>query len=173
MPRQNPEHDSRLVVRLPAAMQDALKWTAEHDRLPLSDWVRNVLLERCLSIRVCHDREVLTDRTDHRGVRKLASRECTGNSIFEPWVWRGGRKAEKTKVRVYTDMEGIKHEGSLPPGMEDEQFHQDFFMDRADARRELRTWLNRWGRPSKTSRLLGEEPRLAERLLASFDRYPE
>lgn len=173
MPRQNPEHDGRLVVRLPAAMQDALKWTAEHDRLPLSDWVRNVLQEQCLSIRVWHDREVLTDRTDHRGDRKLASRKSAGKYIHGPWVWRGRRKAEKTKMRVYTDLQGKEHIGGLPPGMEDEQYHQDYFMDRAEARRELRTWLNRWGRPGKTQRLFPKERQLAQRLLASFDRYPE
>ena len=49
------------------------------------------------------------------------------------------------------------------------QDRQDVIMARGEARRELTTWLNRWGRQGKTLRLNGKELRLAQRLLASFD----
>ena len=76
------------------------------------------------------------------------------------------------KLRRYTDLDGGKHLGSLP-AMGGDQVQQDFDIDRAELRRELRTWLNRWGREGKTLRLLDEELRLARRLMAAFDRKPE
>ena len=181
MPRMNAEHDARLVLRLPLAMFEALKWTAKHDKLPLSDWVRGVLQTRCYGFRAYSDQateELIEDGSSRRG-KIVATRPATGLAEsgdsglhWYNWLaWRGGRKDRTTTLRSYSDMEGNKHLGSLPPGSAFDTDRQDMILDRREARRELTTWLNRWGRQGKTLRLNGKELRLAQRLLASFDDF--
>ena len=183
MPRQNAEHDARLVLRLPRAMHEALKWTAAHDRLSLSDWVRGVLQERCYSLRAYTNRateELIESESSRRG-RTVATRPATGlgksTGSGPDWLsglhWNGGRKDRSMTLRVYRDPDGNKHLGSLPPGSAFDKDRQDLIMDRGEARRELTTWLNRWGRQGKTLRLNGKELGLAQRLLASFDEDPD
>ena len=182
MPRRNGEHDSRLVLRLPRAMHEALKWTAKYDKQPLSDWVRSVLQEKCYSLCAYTDEasEQLIEESSRRG-RTVARRPATGlgksTGSGPHWSglhWRGGRKDRTMTLRSYTDMDGNHHLGSLPPGSAFDKDRQDLIMDRGEARRELTTFLNRWGRQGKTLRLDGKELRLAQRLLASlgdFDKF--
>ena len=178
MPRMNGEHDSRLVLRLPRAMHEALKWTAKHDKQPLSDWVRGVLQTRCYSFQAYAGRateELIEDESSRRG-KTIATRPATGlgerTGSGPHWYnglhWRGGRKDQTMTLRSYTDVNGDNHLGSLPPGSAFDKDRQDLIMDRGEARRELTTWLNRWGRQGKTLRLNGKELRLAQRLLASL-----
>ena len=170
MPRMNGEHDSRLVLRLPRAMHEALKWTAKYDRSSLSDWVRNTLNKNCYDIEI-HDatrppQEVLMSHRGHRIDGRPLTKEAER--------WQGRREDKTMKLRSYVDMDGNHHLGSLPPGSAFDKDRQDLIMDRGEARRELTTWLNRWGRQGKTLRLDGKELRLAQRLLASlgdFDKF--
>ena len=74
-------------------------------------------------------------------------------------------------IPAYTDVRGNTHLGSLPPDSAFDKDRQDMIIDRCEARRELTTWLNRWGRQGKTLRMDGRELRLAQRLLASFDDF--
>ena len=187
MPRQNAEHDARLVLRLPKGMLEALRWTAKHDKLPLSDWVRNHLQKHCYSLRAYSDEEteqLIDSASSYRG-RTVATRPATGLAEsgdngphrggpfcwYSGLAWNGGRKDKTMTLRSYTDREGNKHLGSLPPTWAWDTDRQDLFMDRREARRELTTWLNRWGRQGKTLRLGGKELRLVQRLLASFDDF--
>ena len=83
MPRMNGEHDSRLVLRLPRAMHEALKWTAKHDKQPLSDWVRGVLQTRCYSFQAYAGRateELIEDESSRRGktIATASSTRATG-----------------------------------------------------------------------------------------------
>ena len=172
MPRKNAEHDARLVLRLPRGMHAALKWTAEHDKLPLSDWVRNILNKNCYDIEI-HDaarppQEVLMS---HRGttVHTVMLQQIDGRPLTKDAErWRGRREDKTMKLRSYTDVNGDSHLGSLPPGSAFDTDRQDMILDRREARRELTTWFNRWGRQGKTLRLDGKELRLAQRLLASL-----
>ncbi len=171
MPKQKAEHLGRLEVRLPKAMLYALKWTAEHDRLPLSDWVRKALNENCYSVSR-HDGarppyEVLMQGMWKKGAGLVDSRPLKPGT--NKWI---GERQNKTKnIRVYTDIDGNEHFGQLPdePG---EQMKQDMMMDREQARRELRTWKNKWGRELKTNVLTDKQARLLDRLLATFDSDP-
>ena len=171
MPRKNAEHDARLVLRLPRGMHAALKWTAKHDKLPLSDWVRNTLNKNCYSIEI-HDatrppQEVLISRrwTHASGQwHAIDERPLTKEAVR----WPGKREDKTMKLRSYTDVNGDSHLGSLPADSAFDTDRQDMILDRREARRELTTWFNRWGRQGKTLRLDGKELRLAQRLLASL-----
>ena len=168
MPRKHGEHDARLVLRLPRGMLEALKWTAQLDKLPLSDWVRGVLQARCHSLYTHADKwtEVLIDHESSRVLKTVATRPATGVGDL---AWKGGRKDRTMALRSYVDVNGDKHLGSLPRDSAFDKDRQDLNLDRREARRELTTWLNRWGREGKTCRMDGKELRLAQRLLASFD----
>ena len=178
MPRIHGEHDARLVLRLPKAMLEALRWTAKHDQQPLSDWVRSVLQTRCYGFRAYsnHETEQLIEDGSSRRGKTIATRPATGlaesgdsGPHWCSWLaWRGGRKDRTMKLRSYTDVNGDSHLGSLPPGSAFDTDRQDLILDRREARRELTTWLNRWGRSGKTLRMNGKELRLAQRLLASL-----
>ena len=175
MPRKNAEHDARLVLRLPKAMLEALRWTSKVDKLPLSDWVRGVLQTRCYSLRAYGGEatEQLIENESTRGGRVVATRPETGlGESIDGWFWWKGQRRDKTMtLRSYTDVNGDSHLGSLPADSAFDQDRQDMILDRREARRELTTWLNRWGREGKTLRLDGKELRLAQRLLASFDDF--
>ena len=176
MPRKNAEHGARLVLRLPREMFEALKWTAKVDRQPLSDWVRNVLQEKCYTLTADADEETeqLVENQSTRGGRVVATRPETGlaSESADGWFcWNGGRKDRTLTLPSYVDVDGNTHVGSLPPNSAFDKDRQDMILDRREARRELRTWLNRWARQGKTLRLNGKELRLAQRLLASFDDF--
>ena len=176
MPRKNAMHDSRLVLRLPRAMLEALRWTSKYDKQPLSDWVRSVLQEKCYSLRAYAD-QASEQLVDHG--KTVATRQATGlgesTGSGPDWYsglhWNGGRRDRNMTLRSYIDADGNSHLGSLPPDSAFDKDRQDVFMDRGEARRELTTWLNRWGRQGKTLRLNGKELGLAQRLLASFDDF--
>ena len=170
MPRKNAMHDGRLVLRLPGEMLEALRWTSKYDKQPLSDWVRSVLQTRCYSLRAYAD-QASEELVDHG--KTVATREATGLAESDDgwFCWNGGRKDKTMTLRSYTDVKGNSHLGSLPPDSAFDKDRQDVFMDRGEARRELTTWLNRWGRQGKTLRLNGKELGLAQRLLASFDDF--
>ena len=178
MPRIHGEHDSRLVLRLPRTMHEALKWTAKYDRSSLSDWVRSVLQTRCYSLRAYADQEteqLIDSESSYRG-KTVATRPATGlaesGDSGPHWAgafcWNGGRKDRTMTLRSYTDVNGDSHLGSLPADSAFDTDRQDMILDRREARRELTTWLNRWGRQGRTLRLDGKELRLAQRLLASL-----
>ena len=178
---QNAEHDARLVLRLPLAMLEALKWTSKVDKLPLSDWVRNILQEHCYSLSAYGNEE--TEKLiegDWRRDVVVATRPATGlaeRGDKDHWSgraslsWKGGRKDPKKTLRSYTGLTGEHHLGSLPADLDFDKDRQDMILDRREARRELTTWLNRWGREGKTLRMNGKELRLVQRLLASFDEF--
>ena len=167
MPRKNAEHDARLVLRLPRAMHAALKWTAQYDKQPLSDWVRNTLNKNCYGIAIHNatrpPQEVLMSHRGHRIDGRPLTKEAER--------WQGRREDKTMRLRSYVDGDGNKHIGSLPSGWDFDKDRQDLIIDRREARRELTTWLNRWGRTGKTLRMTGKELRLAQRLLASFDDF--
>ena len=175
MPRKNAMHDARLVLRLPRAMLEALRWTSKHDQLPLSDFVRNTLQTRCYTLHACTGlpSEELIESESTRGGRVVATRPPTGLAESDDgwFCWNGGRKDKTMTLRSYTDVKGNNHLGSLPPDSAFDKDRQDVIMARGEARRELTTWLNRWGRQGKTLRLNGKELGLAQRLLASFDDF--
>ena len=177
MPRIHGEHDARLVLRLPRAMHAALKWTAQYDKLPLSDWVRNVLQTRCYSLRAYGGEatEQLIENESTRGGRVVATRPETGlGESIDGWFWwNGGRRDKTVTLPSYADGDGNKHLGSLPSGWAFDKDRQDLIMDRGEARRELTTWLNRWGPPGQDPSVEWEGIGLGERLLASFDEDPD
>ena len=168
MPKKNPEHGARVEIRLPEAMLKAMRWTAEHDKLPLSGWIRDAL-----------NRRTFTLRRDYR----FTSREClvrgaTGGIVIaerppsDSLEWSGNRRHNKIEVPIYHDYDGNPHAGGLPLG-KGNKMSQDLWMDRAKARTELRNWMHRWGIEGKTCRMKGEELRLAHKLLAKFDQDPD
>lgn len=176
MPKRNPEHEARLEIRLPRAMLKALKWTAEHDRLPLSAWIRDALNRRCYSIQRDHDYQYKDTGRERLGFGKhahdrLAERARSDDDDLE---WIGERRRTSTEIRTYTGIDGDSYAGSLPDkeGGKDQQLEQDFWIDRGKARTELRNWMHRWGRERKTLRLHDDELRLVRKLLAKFDRDP-
>ena len=174
MPRKNPEHDHRMIVRLPRAMHEALKWTAKNDKQPLSDWVRSKLQMHCYSLRAYSNEatEELIESESSRHGKAVATRPATGLAESNSGLhWNGGRKDRTMTIRSYTDVRGNKHLGSLPPDSAFDKDRQDLIIERGEARRELTTWLNRWARAGKTLRMTGKELRLAQRLLASFDDF--
>ena len=162
MPRKNPEHGGRFEIRLPKAMLHAMRWTAEHAGLPVSDWARNVLNDQTYGVNQHKSIEYLVEDFASPIAERPADSSTAG-----PWR---GKKRDKTKtIRIHKDMDGRTIVGSLPPGLEHEQRRQDFEFDRAEARSELRTWLNKYGRDGKTLRLSGQQQRMARKLLATFD----
>ena len=170
MPKKNPEHNSRLETRLSKNMLHALKWTAEHDRLPLSDWVRKVLNENCYSVSISPWQDPPEERLEQSGKRRHLQEILDWRPLkSDAGQWQGERQDKTKKLRIYIDMDGNQHIGNLPEDPH-EKMNQDMMMDRQQARRELRTWKNKWARELKTNCLNGEQQRLLDRLLATFDR---
>ena len=82
---------------------------------------------------------------------------------------RGRRDKNSGLYALYTDIDG--NESTVAPVDPYTKMEQDMLLERREARQELRTWINRWGRVSnKTNVLTTEQARLASRLLATFDR---
>ena len=167
MPKYCPENDCRMEIRLPEAMLYALKWTAKYDRLPLSDWVRNTLNEHCYSVHfypnpIGQSSEVLMQEPRRRPSKFVDSRPLEEGSLR----WVGARKCRKDETENYVDMDRNQAQDAW------EKVVQDHLMGREQARRELRTFKNKWGRVLKTSVLRSEQARLLDKLLATFDREP-
>ena len=148
MPRINPEHDARLCFRLPEGMLRALRWTAEYDRLPLSDWTRIELNKRCFGItkHQLPNLEVLYV-TQRRRRWAVDGRPLTNQAMH----WHGER-TDAPNDRQYVDGDGNRLDGHYDSKRIIAKDDQDFFMERAEARRELRTWLNRWTRKGRRRR---------------------